>query len=296
MVWLFIIVLNLFAAQSAHAAEARLSLPQLLERAHEQNPDVRAAHQAWKVSQALVSPAAAWPDSTFTYIDEKFPPGMSGGEAEKIRHYRIEQPIPFPGKLTNESKMKFHEALISESRYRARLLDTMRDLKMRYYQLYLTDEKIALAQESVNVLKNALQTAQSRLGAGKSSALDVFMVGTELHKMENALYEQRQQRTLISIEINTLLNQPTETPLGRAEKPVLVLRGENSRVWTRESFESERDHFRQAEIRHGKKLPISFVEMKDCGHGLPFEKRAEFCQRLVDWAEADVWSQASRSP
>ena len=40
------------------------------------------------------------------------------------------------------------------------------------------------------------------------------MVQTELRRMENMLFEQKQQRTLIQIEMNTLLNQPVETGSG----------------------------------------------------------------------------------
>jgi len=47
------------------------------------------------------------------------------------------------------------------------------------------------------------------------------MVQTELRRMENMLFEQKQQRTLIVIELNTLLNQPVETELGTAQPPDL---------------------------------------------------------------------------
>jgi cobalt-zinc-cadmium efflux system outer membrane protein len=202
------------------AAET-LSLPTLLLRARDNNPDIVAARHGWKVVLDEVAPTRAWPDPTFTYVDEKFPSGMAGVDPEHIRHMRIEQIIPFPGKLTNDAQMKYHEALIAESKYRATTLDVFRDVRSRYYQLYLTDQLISLAQESVNVLKQTLASAQARLAGGQSSTADVFMVQTELRRMENMLFEQQQQRTLITIEMNTLLNQPVETELGTALPPDL---------------------------------------------------------------------------
>jgi cobalt-zinc-cadmium efflux system outer membrane protein len=169
-----------------------------------------------------VAPTRAWPDPTFTYIDEKFPSGVAGVDPMHMQHYRIEQTIPFPGKLTNDARMKYHEALIAEAKYRAMTLEVFRDVRSRYYQLYLTDQLIALAQESVNVLKQTLASAQARLAGGQSSAADVFMVQTELRRMENMLFEQKQQRTLITIEMNTLLNQAVETELGTAQPPDLT--------------------------------------------------------------------------
>lgn len=60
--------------------------------------------------------------------------------------------------------------------------------------------------------------------------------------------------------------------------PVLLLRGERSRVWSREDFEAARREL----------APISGVELREipgAGHGLPFEKRAEFTALLRGFAE-----------
>ncbi len=198
-----------------------LSLPELLLRARDNNPEILASRHAWKVKRDEVTPTAAWPDPTFTFVDEKFPSGMNGVDPEHVQHFRVEQMIPFPGKLTNESRMKYHEALIEEAKYRATTLEVFRDVKARYYQLYLTDRLVALAQQSVDVMKQALGSAQARLASGQASASDAFMAQTELSRMENMLFEQQQARTLIQIELNTLLNQPTDTALGAAQPPEL---------------------------------------------------------------------------
>jgi cobalt-zinc-cadmium efflux system outer membrane protein len=197
------------------------SLSSLLLKARDANPDVQAAQHSWKVKLAEVSPNGAWPDPTFSFIDEQFPSGIAGVDPEHIKHYRVEQMIPFPGKLTNESRMKYHEALIEEAKYRATTLEVFRDVKARYYQLYLTDRLISLAQQSVDVMKQALGSAQARLAAGQASAFDAFMAQTELKRLENMLFEQKQARTLVQIELNTLLNQSTDAVLGPAQPPEL---------------------------------------------------------------------------
>jgi len=214
------IILVSLLSSSLWAGEA-LSLPTLLLKARDNNPDLIAARHGWKVKLEEVAPTRTWPDPTFTYIDEKFPSGVAGVDPMPMKHYRIEQMIPFPGKLTNDARMKYHEALIAEATYRATTLNVFRDVRSRFYQLYLTDQLIALAQESVNVLKQTLASAQARLAGGQSSTADVFMVQTELRRMENMLYEQKQQRTLITIELDTLLNDPVEKELGTAQPPDL---------------------------------------------------------------------------
>ena len=62
--------------------------------------------------------------------------------------------------------------------------------------------------------------------------------------------------------------------------PVLVLRGAESRVWSKEDYEEEKNQFRD--------LPnVHFEEVAGAGHGLPFEKRAEFVSRLRLFFQAE---------
>jgi outer membrane protein TolC len=57
---------------------------------------------------------------------------------------------------------------------------------------------------------------------GSVSAADVFMVQTELRKMENRLFEEQQRRTIVEIELNTVLNQSSDTRWGAVQPPDLV--------------------------------------------------------------------------
>jgi pimeloyl-ACP methyl ester carboxylesterase len=58
--------------------------------------------------------------------------------------------------------------------------------------------------------------------------------------------------------------------VGERGTPVLVLRGARSLVWSAEDYAAEAERFRGL-------ASIQFRELEDAGHGLPFEKRAEFC-------------------
>jgi pimeloyl-ACP methyl ester carboxylesterase len=63
---------------------------------------------------------------------------------------------------------------------------------------------------------------------------------------------------------------------GRRGTPVLVLRGAMSLVWSHGEFNEERQRF-------AAYASIRFEEMAGTGHGLPFEKRAEFVARLREF-------------
>lgn len=196
-----------------------LSLPSLLLKARDNNPDIQAARQAWKAMRAEIAPAESWPDPTFSYVEEQVPSGADGVDPARMRQYRVEQAIPFPGKPTVEGRLKYHEAIMAEMRYRETTLDVFQETQSRYYQLYLTGESIDLLRRSADLMKTTLRTSQARLAAGQTTAADVFMAQTELRRMENMLWEQQQAKSLIAAELNTLLNDPPDAPLGLPEPP-----------------------------------------------------------------------------
>lgn len=67
--------------------------------------------------------------------------------------------------------------------------------------------------------------------------------------------------------------RPWVEHFARTGKPVLVLRGAVSRVWTHEEFIEEARKF--------SGYPnVQFEEFEGAGHGLPFEKRHEFVARV----------------
>jgi len=199
-----------------------LSLDQVLQSVRTRNPDIAAAERRWEIQREQVRPAGLWENPRFTYIDERFPMGVAGVSAEPIRHYRIEQSIPFPGKLSEESRMKRHEALIAQSNARAKTLEVLSEARIRFYQLFLTDQKIALASQAVELLKSALKAAQARVASNQSSLSDVFAVQAELAKARNDLYLQEQQRSLAALELNALMDRPSSHTLGTAQEPVLA--------------------------------------------------------------------------
>jgi pimeloyl-ACP methyl ester carboxylesterase len=66
--------------------------------------------------------------------------------------------------------------------------------------------------------------------------------------------------------------------LAERKKPVLVLRGALSEVWTAEEFETEKKNF-------AKYPSVRFETIEGTGHGLPFEKRMEFVGRVLKMIE-----------
>ncbi len=202
-----------FALAGADAPD----LTNLIQQVKEKNPRIQEAYRAWKVTERQVSPAGTWPNPRLNVSREK----EAGMDPMRLKKIGVSQEIPFPGKLTSEERMKYHEALIAGSHYQDTTLDVVSELRLRIYQLLLTDQLIALADQNADTMRQALRSSESRLASGSASTSDVFMAQVELRKMENMLFEQKQQRRLIESELNALLDEPVEKSWGTPLTPPL---------------------------------------------------------------------------
>jgi len=62
-----------------------------------------------------------------------------------------------------------------------------------------------------------------------------------------------------------------------AKIPILFLRGERSKVWKKEDYEAQRAQFADPNL--------TFEEWANCGHGLPFEQRLRFIERIKEFVK-----------
>ncbi|HTL12499.1 MAG TPA: alpha/beta hydrolase, partial [Bdellovibrionota bacterium] len=72
-------------------------------------------------------------------------------------------------------------------------------------------------------------------------------------------------------------------------RPVIILRGQKTTVWTEAEFDDERRRFAD--------LPsIRFENWPDTGHGLPFDQRAKFTQCITEMIRSDASHISPRNP
>jgi esterase len=64
--------------------------------------------------------------------------------------------------------------------------------------------------------------------------------------------------------------------LAKKGMKILALRGELSTVWSKEEYEHEKDYFSHLDT-------VRFQEIEGAGHGLPFEKRKEFTEKVTEF-------------
>ena len=188
----------------AGAAEApAATLESLLEQARSGNPAILAARKRWESAEALVLPARTWRDPVIGLHREDFP-----ADSERSIHYSVEQEVPFPGKLSTESRMRHHEAGIAREEYRARELEVLSEVKVHYHKLLYLDRTAAALRKDAEVLRGIVRVAQSQVSAGRAGAEEALIAQTNLKQVENAAFEREQQRAIEEEDLNALLGAP----------------------------------------------------------------------------------------
>jgi cobalt-zinc-cadmium efflux system outer membrane protein len=205
-------------AQGRYQEVGTVTLGELVREAIERNPTIQAAQYAAAAKKEMIQPARTLPDPTlgFQQMGDINPPGLQRGDPSSGRFYSIQQEVPFPGKLALKGKIAEKEFEAETSNEEQIRLQVIADMKVAYYNLYLTDTSITIVRENKNLLDQFARIAETRYRVGQGIQQDVLKAHVEISKLIDRLTVLEQRRTTTAEEINSLLYRPPGTPLGRA--------------------------------------------------------------------------------
>lgn len=184
------------------------SLAALLEEAKARNPEILSAKKAWEVQKDRVLPAWTWQDPTLGYGYERLPSpvGYTG-----MTMYSVSQKIPFPGKLSAESGMKYHEAQIAYQKYLAVQLDVLTQVKLVYHQLFYLQQSSKLLRREAMVLEGVARAAEALVASGRARADEPLLAELRSKEIGNDAYEKERQIPVEEAALNALLSRPPGT-------------------------------------------------------------------------------------
>lgn len=201
-----------------------IKLEELIQELHKANPDLGAAKKRFEAALTRPSQEGALPDPRITagWISNGYPwPGSGlGAEATSNIGFQLAQEFPYPGKLALKSGMAHKEADSEAQMYRAKKLGLIAQLKDRFYELRLTYEAIDLLRRNQQLLQQLAKVANARYAAGKAMQQDVIKAEIEVSILDTRLVILEQKKRTLSSEINSMLNRPVDTQLGRPEPVV----------------------------------------------------------------------------
>jgi outer membrane protein TolC len=218
LIFCFVIFASIGYSQSTQDV---LILDDLINIAIEKNPQLHSLYSAIQADSAKIPQAGALPDPILSLNLLNLPTNSFAFDQEPMtgKQIALRQLFPFPGKLSLKEDISSEGASISSANFLEYRNQIIKDLKIGYYDLFFIDRSIEITDKNQQLLEEFAEIAESKYTVGKGLQQDVLKAQVELSKMIDRLIQLHQKREVIQAQINTILNQPVNTLLGKAEEP-----------------------------------------------------------------------------
>ena len=123
------------------------------------------------------------------------------------------QSFPWFGTLSAKKDEASHWAAVRYQAFMVEKNDLFYQVKEVYYQLWFIDRSIGTYQEYLEILDLQEQSTLKEVEAAKSSLADVLRIQMERKEITAQLEWLQDNRKTVEANMNSLLNQPMETPI-----------------------------------------------------------------------------------
>jgi len=205
------LVIAAFDPASLRAADAPLTVSQLVEIAIEANPQVRSARYRYEAAAHSIKQTVAPNDPVFTYTKSDSVKSPVGRAA--LREFNVSESFQFPGKALHQRDQAVRSAEIAHLMLVATVRDVRAATETAYFQLVLDSALGAVNDENMRNLDQVVRVAETAYSASKVAQTDVISSEFDL---ATARQLQRQYETAVPNDqttLNLLLNRPVGSPL-----------------------------------------------------------------------------------
>jgi len=201
-----------------HAAVAS-NLDLLVEEGLAANPDLRAAHESWRMFEKKILPARSFDDPQLTLGLNAYPVDSLKDDETPMtgKDITLTQKFPFPGKRGAKGEIAAHQALWYKGVYEEQRLQLVKKIRDTYFLLYALDRSIVITDANLSILDDFIRLTETRYQVGKGLQQDVLKAQVERSKLMDRLFVQRQEREAKLAEFNALLARPSSQPLSTPE-------------------------------------------------------------------------------
>ena len=209
---------NLFAQAAAVASvevdpagdrAATPALDSLVTEALRNNPELRAAAKETEAANQRVRPAGALEDPMLEagLLNAPIQPFSLNREDMTMKMLGLSQKLPFPGKRALREQVAAKDAESVNYGLRETTNRIVREVKLAYFDLALTDETVRLLQNNRLILEQFLRIAEGRYAVGQAVQADVLKAQTQLGRMSEELLRMERERPVTEAELVRLLGR-----------------------------------------------------------------------------------------
>ncbi|OGA31897.1 MAG: transporter [Betaproteobacteria bacterium RIFCSPLOWO2_12_FULL_64_23] len=199
-----------FAQNAAAPAPAAASaLGALVAEALQNNPELRAAAKETEAAGERVRPAGALDDPMLEagLLNVPIQPWRLNREDMTMKMLGLSQKLPYPGKRALREQVAAKDAESAGYGLRETANRIVREVKLAYFDLALTDETVRLLQSNRQILQQFLRIAESRYAVGQAAQAEVLKAQTQLGRMSEELLRMERERPVTEAELARLLGR-----------------------------------------------------------------------------------------
>lgn len=209
------------AAAQAPAPTAPVTLGRVYRELAERNPRLAAADALARAAAARVAPARRPPDPRLQLgLMNRTLPGFGLADPLGMTEVQVMQMVPFPGKLRLAAEVASEQAAAQGARATDLAWDIRARAAMPYYELYEMDQSLAVARETLRLLRDLGETARTMYAVGEGRQADVLRAQVEIARMEEEITRMEVERVSAAAMLDALLARTGDAPIGSPVLPV----------------------------------------------------------------------------
>lgn len=217
----FVFLMGLFGIPIPSSAVEEIPLPALnleetLREAAERNPEILEAENRKRAATERIPQATAWDDPQVGVTQWSIPSHFNIGGADET-WYTLSQTFPFFGKRTLRGNIAELDGKMAAEEARSVGLKVIREVKQAYYDLFFAHQALDIHHRQVELARTFSQITQEKVAVGEAGQQDLLRAQVELLKLSNAVSTLEEEKEAAEARLNTLLNRPTNSPLGAPE-------------------------------------------------------------------------------
>ncbi|MDE2366675.1 MAG: TolC family protein [Betaproteobacteria bacterium] len=210
------------SSPAAHIKSAG-PLTALVAEALENNPEIQAALRERDAAGHRIAPAAALDDPVLEagVINVPLASPPFNREDMTMKMIGLSQRLPFPGKRGLREAVAAKDAESIGYGYQETVNRVARDIRIAYFDLGLTLERIRIVEKNKLILEDLLHIAEQHYGVGMGSQADALKAQTQVSRIVDELLKLARERPVVEAELVRALGRTVNAAVPVPEPPQL---------------------------------------------------------------------------
>ena len=207
----------------AQARPDSLTLQSVYRQIEDGTPRIAAALATARAAEARIDPARRPPDPELQLgLMNRRLPGLGLDDVLGMNQIQLMQMIPIAGKLGLAAQVERARTAAAGARAEDTRWEERARSAMAFYELYQTDQSIAVARETQRLLRDLVSTTSTMYAVGEGRQPDVLRAQVELARMTEDVVRMEAMRAGAAAQLNAVLDRPAESAVPSPALPSLL--------------------------------------------------------------------------